>query len=124
MENLDKKKALELALTQIEKSFGKGSIMRLGEERAHVPVEVIPTGALTLDIALGVGGVPRGRVIEIYGPEASGKTTLSLHIIANAQKMGGQAAFIDAEHALPPVVVSGLPYITPIFSLYRCRTCS
>lgn len=102
MENLDKKKALELALSQIEKSFGKGSIMRLGEARAHVPVKVIPTGALTLDIALGVGGVPRGRVIEIYGPEASGKTTLSLHIIANAQKMGGQAAFIDAEHALDP----------------------
>ncbi len=101
-EKLDRKKALEIALAQIEKNFGKGSIMRLGEERALVPVEVIPTGALTLDIALGVGGVPRGRVTEIYGPEASGKTTLSLHIIANAQKMGGQAAFIDAEHALDP----------------------
>ena len=102
MENSDKKKALELAFAQIEKSFGKGSIMRLGEERARVPVEVIPTGSLLLDIALGVGGVPKGRVVEIYGPEASGKTTLSLHIIANAQRMGGQAAFIDVEHALDP----------------------
>ena len=102
MEIGDRKKALELAIQQIEKSYGKGAIMRLGEERAQVRVEVIPTGALTLDIALGVGGVPRGRVVEIYGPEASGKTTLSLHIIANAQKMGGQAAFIDAEHALDP----------------------
>jgi len=101
-EKLDRRKALDLALERIEKTYGKGAIMRLGEERALVPVEVIPTGALTLDIALGVGGVPRGRVVEIYGPEASGKTTLSLHIIANAQKMGGQAAFIDAEHALDP----------------------
>jgi len=91
-------KALELALTSIEKQFGKGSIMKLGQDfKSDVPA--IPTGALTLDIALGVGGVPRGRVIEIYGPEASGKTTLTLSIIANAQKMGGQAAFIDAEHA-------------------------
>ncbi|MCD6521546.1 recombinase RecA [Candidatus Calescamantes bacterium] len=101
-EKLDRRKALDLALERIEKTYGKGAIMRLGEERALVPVEVIPTGALTLDIALGVGGVPRGRVVEIYGPEASGKTTLSLHIIANAQRMGGQAAFIDAEHALDP----------------------
>ena len=84
-EKLDRRKALDLALERIEKTYGKGAIMRLGEERALVPVEVIPTGALTLDIALGVGGVPRGRVVEIYGPEASGKTTLSLHIIANAQ---------------------------------------
>ena len=102
MEKLNKEKALDLALSQIEKQHGKGSIMRLGEERAYIPVEVIPTGALTLDIALGVGGIPRGRVTEIYGPEASGKTTLCLHTIANAQKQGGKAAFIDVEHALDP----------------------
>lgn len=101
-DNKEKDKALELALSQIEKHHGKGSIMRLGEERAHIPVEVIPTGALTLDVALGVGGIPRGRITEIYGPEASGKTTLSLHAIANAQKKGGKAAFIDIEHALDP----------------------
>ncbi|HIE43414.1 MAG TPA: recombinase RecA [Candidatus Omnitrophica bacterium] len=99
---MSKDKALDLALGQIEKQYGKGSIMRLGEEKAYIPVEVIPTGALTLDIALGVGGIPRGRVIEIFGPEASGKTTLSLHIIANAQRSGGRAAFIDAEHAMDP----------------------
>ncbi|MCK4905017.1 recombinase RecA [bacterium] len=99
---MNKDKALELALSQIEKQHGKGSIMRLGDARAYIPVEVISTGALTLDLALGVGGLPRGRVTEIYGPEASGKTTLSLHVIANAQKMGGKAAFIDVEHALDP----------------------
>lgn len=104
----DKNKALEMALGQIEKQFGKGSIMRLGEASAKMQVEVIPTGALTLDIALGVGGIPRGRVIEIYGPESSGKTTVALHIIAQAQKMGGTAAFIDAEHALDPVYASNL----------------
>jgi len=101
-EKLNREKALDLALSQIEKHHGKGSIMRLGEERAYIPVEVIPTGALTLDVALGVGGLPRGRITEIYGPEASGKTTLSLHTIANAQKQGGKAAFIDVEHALDP----------------------
>jgi recombination protein RecA len=101
-EDSSKDKALDLALSQIEKQHGKGSIMRLGEERAYIPVEVIPTGALTLDIALGVGGIPRGRVTEIFGPEASGKTTLSLHVTANAQKQGGKAAFIDVEHALDP----------------------
>ncbi len=101
-EKINKDKALELALSQIEKQHGKGSIMRLGDARAYIPVEVISTGALTLDLALGVGGLPRGRVTEIYGPEASGKTTLSLHVIANAQKMGGKAAFIDVEHALDP----------------------
>ena len=99
---MDKQKALEIALGQIEKQFGKGSIMRMGEESARFAVEVIPTGALSLDLALGVGGVPRGRVIEIYGPEASGKTTVALHIAAEAQKTGGVAAFIDAEHALDP----------------------
>lgn len=100
---MEKQKALDLALAQIERQFGKGSIMRLGEAGARMNVEVIPSGALTLDIALGIGGIPRGRVIEIYGPEASGKTTVALHIIAEAQKAGGVAAFIDAEHALDPV---------------------
>jgi len=96
-----KQKALDMALLQIEKQFGKGSIMRLGEG-SHLNVEVIPTGCLDLDIALGVGGLPRGRVIEIFGPESSGKTTVALHAIAEAQKLGGTAAFIDAEHALDP----------------------
>lgn len=98
----EKKQALEAALSQIEKSFGKEAIMKLGEKSAKTSISVIPTGALSLDLALGVGGLPRGRVIEIYGPEASGKTTLTLHIIAEAQKKGGMAAFIDAEHALDP----------------------
>jgi len=96
----DKAKAVELAMAQIDKQFGKGSIMLLGDDSAVFKVDSIPTGALSLDAALGIGGVPRGRVIEIYGPEASGKTTLSLHIIAESQKLGGRAAFIDAEHAL------------------------
>lgn len=95
----DKIKALDVALGQIEKQFGKGAIMRLGEEQAHVQIESIPTGALSLDIALGVGGMPRGRVVEIFGPESSGKTTLALSVIASAQRRGGQAAFVDAEHA-------------------------
>jgi recombination protein RecA len=99
----EKTKMLENAISQIEKDYGKGAIMRLGSRDILVPVSVIPTGALSIDAALGVGGVPRGRVIEIYGPESGGKTTLTLHIIAEAQKMGGQAAFIDAEHALDPV---------------------
>ena len=98
----EKQKALESAIIQIERQHGKGSIMKLGEVSAHMQVDVIPTGALTLDLALGVGGVPRGRVVEIYGPESSGKTTVALHIIAEAQKAGGIAAFIDAEHALDP----------------------
>ncbi|MGZ7066518.1 MAG: recombinase RecA [Candidatus Aminicenantales bacterium] len=95
-------KAIEAALSQIEKQFGKGAIMKLGQKGAAVAVEVIPTGAISFDLALGIGGFPRGRVIEIYGPEATGKTTLALHVIAEAQKRGGQAAFIDAEHALSP----------------------
>jgi recombination protein RecA len=99
----EKSKMLENAISQIEKDYGKGAIMRLGSRDVLVPVSVIPTGALSIDAALGVGGVPRGRVIEIYGPESGGKTTLTLHIIAEAQKMGGQAAFIDAEHALDPI---------------------
>ena len=106
-ENIEKKKALEAAMGQIEKQFGKGSIMKLGEFNA-MNVEAIPTGALSLDIALGIGGVPRGRIIEVYGPESSGKTTLALHIIAEAQKTGGEAAFIDAEHALDPVYAKNL----------------
>ena len=97
-----KEKALNLAMTQIERQFGKGSIMRLGD-RARVQVDVIPTGSISLDYALGIGGVPRGRIVEIYGPESSGKTTLALHIIAEAQKLGGLAAFVDAEHALDPL---------------------
>ena len=98
----DKDKALELALTQIEKQFGKGSIMKLGQAESQKGVDVISTGSISLDYCLGVGGVPRGRIVEIYGPEASGKTSLTLHIIAEAQKVGGVAAFIDAEHALDP----------------------
>ena len=97
----DKKRALETAMAQIERTYGKGSIMRLGEN-AGIVVDAIPTGSLSLDIALGIGGVPRGRIIEIYGPESSGKTTLALHIVAEAQKRGGEVAFIDAEHALDP----------------------
>lgn len=100
-------KALENAITQIEKQFGKGSIMKLGEQGAK-PMEHIPTGCLSLDIALGIGGVPKGRIIEIYGPESSGKTTVALHILANAQKKGGTAAFIDAEHSLDPVYAKAL----------------
>jgi recombination protein RecA len=105
---MDKFKALENAMRQIEKDFGKGAIMKLGEAAAKMNIEVIPTGSLPLDIALGVGGVPRGRVIEIFGPESSGKTTVALHIIAQAQKLEGIAAFIDAEHALDPVYAKKL----------------
>jgi len=104
----EKKKALELAMTQIERAYGKGSIMRLGERPPVVGEDTIPTGSLALDLALGIGGVPRGRVIEIYGPESSGKTTVALHIIAEAQKAGGMAAFIDAEHALDPIYAKNL----------------
>ena len=101
-ENGDKQKAVGLALAQIERQFGKGSIMRLGD-RPEVNIDVIPTGAISLDFALGIGGMPKGRIVEIYGPESSGKTTLSLHVIAEAQKNGGLAAFVDAEHALDPI---------------------
>ena len=103
----DKKKALETALLQIEKNFGKGSVMRLGDTPA-LNVEAIPTGSLSLDLALGIGGVPRGRIVEIYGPESSGKTTLALHILAQAQKRGGEVAFVDAEHALDPVYAKAI----------------
>lgn len=101
-----KKKALELAISHIEKQFGEGSIMTLGKHSASKEMSVIKTGAITLDIALGIGGVPRGRIIEIYGPESSGKSTLATHIVANVQKNGGLAAYIDAEHALDPSYAS------------------
>jgi len=100
--NNDKKKALEAALTQIEKAYGKGAVMKLGEQSHNMNLEVVPTGALSLDIALGAGGIPKGRIIEVYGPESSGKTTLALHMIAEIQKRGGVAGFVDAEHALDP----------------------
>ncbi len=103
----DRSKALEAALAQIDRQFGKGSVMRLGDE-GRAPVEVIPTGSIALDVALGIGGLPRGRVVEIYGPEASGKTSLALHAVANAQRAGGTAAFIDAEHALDPEYAKNL----------------
>jgi recombination protein RecA len=101
MAGMDRDKALASALTSIERAHGKGAIMRLGDE-TRVPMDVIPTGAISLDVALGIGGLPRGRVVEIYGPESSGKTTVALHAVANAQRAGGIAAFIDAEHALDP----------------------
>ncbi len=106
--NTEKMKALDAVLLQIEKQYGKGSIMRLGDEAGKTEIDVIPSGCLTLDLALGIGGFPRGRIIEIYGPESSGKTTVALHAIAQAQKMGGVAAFIDAEHALDPVYAKKL----------------
>ena len=105
--NDEKQKALEMAIAQIEKTYGAGAVMRLGQTKA-LDVEAIPTGSMTLDMALGIGGVPRGRIVEIYGPESSGKTTVALHVVAEAQKMGGNAAFIDVEHALDPVYVSAL----------------
>ena len=106
-DNSEKRKALDAAMSQIEKQFGKGSVMKLGDYKS-MEIEAISTGALNLDIALGIGGIPRGRIIEIYGPESSGKTTLALHAVAEAQKMGGEAAFIDAEHALDPVYAKHL----------------
>ena len=106
--NNEKMKVLDAVLLQIEKQYGKGSIMRLGDEAANLEVDVIPTGCLSLDIALGIGGLPRGRIIEIYGPESSGKTTVALHVVAEVQKAGGEAAFIDAEHALDPVYAKAL----------------
>src|SRR6187455_3772073 len=100
--SMDKSKALDAALSQIERAFGKGSIMRLGKTNRSMDVETVSTGSLGLDVALGVGGLPRGRVVEIYGPESSGKTTLTLQVVAQIQKAGGTAAFVDAEHALDP----------------------
>lgn len=108
MINEEKQKALEAALGHIEKQYGKGSVMKLGESRANMQIETVPTGSLSLDIALGVGGVPKGRIIEIYGPESSGKTTVALHMVAEVQKRGGIAGFIDAEHALDPVYAKNI----------------
>jgi len=108
MADSDKLKALESALGQIEKQYGKGSVMKLGDSAAHMNVEAIPTGSLSLDIALGVGGIPKGRIVEIYGPESSGKTTVALHMVAEVQKRGGIAGFIDAEHALDPVYAKNI----------------
>ena len=108
MINEEKQKALEAALSHIEKQYGKGSMMKLGEPGAHMQVETVPTGSLGLDIALGVGGVPKGRIVEIYGPESSGKTTVALHMVAEVQKRGGIAGFIDAEHALDPVYAKNI----------------
>src|SRR6201995_1793054 len=104
----DRSRAIDLGLAQIKKQFGKGSIMRLGSKEAIVPISVVSTGSISFDSALGVGGVPRGRLIEIFGPESSGKTTITLQIIAEAQKMGGMAAFVDAEHALDPIYAKKL----------------
>ena len=106
--NTDKQKALDAALAQIEKQYGKGSVMKLGDQNEHLQVETVPTGSLSLDIALGVGGLPKGRIIEIYGPESSGKTTVALHCVAEVQKRGGIAGFIDAEHALDPVYAKNI----------------
>ncbi len=108
MENEDKKKALEAALSQLEKQYGKGAVMRLGDPAAQMNVETIPTGSISLDIALGLGGIPKGRIVEIYGPESSGKTTVTLHMISEVQKRGGIAGFIDAEHALDPVYAKNI----------------
>jgi len=108
MANEDKLKALDAALANIEKQFGKGTVMKLGDTAANMNVEAIPTGSLSLDLALGIGGVPKGRIIEIYGPESSGKTTVALHIVAEVQKTGGIAGFIDAEHALDPVYAGNI----------------
>jgi len=108
MANEDKKRALDAAIAKLEKDFGKGTVMRLGDPAAQVAVETIPTGSLSLDLALGLGGVPKGRIVEIYGPESSGKTTVALHMIAEVQKRGGIAGFIDAEHALDPVYAKNI----------------
>ena len=108
MNSDDRKKALDAALTQIEKAYGKGTVMKLGDSAAGMNIETVPTGSLSLDIALGLGGVPRGRIVEIYGPESSGKTTVALHMVAEVQKRGGIAGFIDAEHALDPVYAKNI----------------
>lgn len=113
--NDEKLRALEAALGQIEKQYGKGSVMKLGDSQANMNVETVPTGSLSLDIALGLGGVPKGRIIEIYGPESSGKTTVALHMVAEVQKRGGIAGFIDAEHALDPAYAKISAWILTIF---------
>ena len=128
MMNEEKQKALEAALGHIEKQYGKGSVMKLGDSSAHMQIEAVPTGSLGLDIALGVGGVPKGRIVEIYGPESSGKTTVALHMVAEVQKRGGIAGFIDAEHALDPVYAKNIGvdidnlYISQPDGRQPCRT--
>lgn len=112
MNREDKLKALDAALTQIEKAYGKGSVMKLGDSGANMNIETVPTGSISLDIALGLGGVPKGRIIEVYGPESSGKTTVALHMVAEVQKRGGIAGFIDAEHALDPVYAKNIGWIS------------
>ena len=121
MDHDQKFKALDAAIAQIEKQYGKGSVMKLGDSSSMMEVETTPTGSLSLDIALGLGGIPRGRIIEIYGPESSGKTTVTLHMIAEVQKRGGIAGFIDAEHALDPVyaTISIFPSLTAVSRLWR-----
>ena len=127
MDHDQKFKALDAAIAQIEKQYGKGSVMKLGDSSSMMEVETTPTGSLSLDIALGLGGIPRGRIIEIYGPESSGKTTVTLHMIAEVQKRGGIAGFIDAEHALDPVyaknigvdIISIFPSLTAVSRLWR-----
>ena len=104
----DKERALEAAIGHLEKEFGKGAVMKLGESQANMNVETVPTGSLSLDIALGLGGIPKGRIIEIYGPESSGKTTVALHMVSEVQKRGGIAGFVDAEHALDPVYAKNI----------------
>ena len=116
---LDKDKSLQIAIGQIEKEFGKGSIMRLGDSAAVVDVPVISTGSLSLDLALGIGGLPVGRIIEIYGPESSGKTTLCLHVIANSQRAGGKCAIIDAEHAIDPSAADGVRFAGIMYSFVK-----
>ena len=120
----DKLKALDAAITQIEKSYGKGSIMKLGDSGANMNIETVPTGSISLDIALGLGGVPKGRVIEIYGPESSGKTTVALHMVAEVQKRGGIAGFIDAEHALDPVYAKNIGVTSTTFTFPSRTTAS
>ena len=120
-ENLDREKTLEMAMAQIERQFGTGAIMKLSDSSVR-NIEAIPTGALALDLALGIGGLPRGRIVEIYGPESSGKTTLALHVIAEAQRNGGIAAFVDAEHALDPVYAKALGVDVDEL-LVRCSRC-
>ena len=112
--NQEKLKALDVALTQIEKAYGKGAVMKLGDSGANMNIEVVPTGSLSLDIALGLGGLPKGRIIEIYGPESSGKTTVALHAVAEVQKRGGISGFIDAEHAILVLILTIFTYLSRI----------
>ena len=120
----DKLKALDAALTQIEKAYGKGSVMKLGDSGANMNIETVPTGSISLDIALGLGGVPKGRIIEVYGPESSGKTTVALHMVAEVQKRGGIAGFIDAEHALDPVYAKNIGWISTTCTFPSLTTAS